>query len=42
MSTANQRATFEAIEQAAQAQSKYMKIQPGQTVVLKFDPTSYS
>lgn len=38
MSTPNQNAIFEQIEQAAQAQSKYMKIQPGQTVVLKFDP----
>ena len=28
---------FEQIEQAAQTQSKYMKIPPGQTVVLKFD-----
>lgn len=37
MSTPNQNAIFQQIEQAAQAQSKYMKIQPGQTVVLKFD-----
>ena len=37
MSTPNQNAVFQQIEQAAQAQSKYMKIQPGQTVVLKFD-----
>ena len=37
MSTPNQKAVFQQIEQAAQAQSKYMKIQPGQTVVLKFD-----
>jgi hypothetical protein len=34
-STPNQ--IFEQIEQAAQAQSRYLKIQPGQTMVLKFD-----
>lgn len=34
-STPNQ--IFEQIEQAAQAQSRFLKIQPGQTVVLKFD-----
>ena len=34
-STRNQ--IFEQIEQAAQAQSRFLKIQPGQTVVLKFD-----
>lgn len=28
---------FEKIEQAAQAQSKFLKLQPGQTAVLKFD-----
>lgn len=28
---------FDQIEQAAQAQSRFLKIQPGQTVVLKFD-----
>lgn len=35
MSTPNQ--IFEQIEKAAQAQSKFLKIQPGQTTILKFD-----
>jgi hypothetical protein len=35
MSNPNQ--IFDQIEQAAQAQSKFLKIQPGQTQVLKFD-----
>lgn len=35
--TPNQNQIFEQIEQAAQAQSKFLKLQPGQTVVLKFD-----
>jgi hypothetical protein len=35
MSTPNQ--IFEQIEKAAQAQSKFLKIQPDQTTVLKFD-----
>ena len=37
MSTSTPNQIFEQIEQAAQAQSKYLKIQPGQTMVLKFD-----
>jgi hypothetical protein len=35
MSTPNQ--IFDQIEKAAQAQSKFLKIQPGQTTILKFD-----
>jgi hypothetical protein len=31
-------ATFEQIEEAAQTQSRFLKVQPGQTVILQFDP----
>ena len=36
--TVNNNPIFAEIEQAAQKSSKFLKIQPGQSVVLKFDP----
>lgn len=34
----NESPIYKQIEEAAVSQSRYMKIQPGQTVVVKFDP----
>ena len=37
MSNPNPNSVFEQIEKEAQNQSRYLKIQPGQSLVLKFD-----